>query len=1406
MAERGILRDKQGTRGWLYSVLGRSNQMGSIWSKVWRAFLMIACIFAQLAIVSTNAPVAQAADNGLAQTPFMGWTTYDMQVYSGNGKWDTAAQIKAQSDAMHQKLQAYGYDYINIDAGWNGDVDGYGRPLPNTPQFPDGLPALINYVHNNGQKVGIYIIPGLSQQVYNANMPIYGTSCHAQDIAVKPLTTADYWGFTYKINFNNPCAQSYINSIADVYASWGVDFVKLDSVTPGSGHNDTTIDARGDVAAWSQALAPHHIWLELSWALDHNYVDTWKKYANGWRVDWDVQSYQPHVSMTSWGNIARLFPDAALWWRDAGPGGWNDFDSIDVGDGPSSGLTDVERQTAMTLWAISSAQLYTGNDLTNLDAYGLSLLKNDEVIAVDQAGHPAHPVSMATNQQVWYANNGDGTYTVGLFNLGSSPATVTVNWSDIGLTGSAAVRDLWAHKNLGTFDSGYSSVNLPSHGSQLLKVTSTGGLSAVNDDDTGISYSGAWVRNGGQELAQPEQNLVVTVNNSATQNSTISPIAASFDKNTANQADVTTTLTLNGNSLTGIANGTTALKVNQDYTESGNQVVINKGYLANLPVGTADLTFSFSGGATQTLAVTVTDTTPRDSTIVPTLVSFDKKITAETDPSVTLALNGNTLSGITNNGTPLVQGTDYKISGDQIVFERGYLAGLPTGMTTLTLSFSQGKAQTLTVVVSDTSTDASLTLNDDNSAIVYTGSWNWSTNRNLGDFMNDVHWTQTNNDSFSYTFKGTGIAFSTEKDPSQGDIDIYVDGQYKQTVSTYDLGRSAQQTVYNITGLDYGTHTLKAVKDSSGWFMLLDKLRVSLPDLISPNATSFDKAAPTDDTVTMSVYGSADEGGLKSISNGGITLVPGTDYTAAGDQVTLNKAYLATQPLGITNLLFSFNSGAVQNLAVAVNDSSVNNSTISPSLTSFDKKSTEQADVPITVDLNGNQLNSIANGNQALVPGTNYTVSGNQVTLKKEYLAALPLGTTNLTFSFSAGAPQTFTVTVKDTTPTLSPSAVSFDKKPTQQADVTTTMTLRGDSFGGITNGGTALAAGTDYTTAGNAVTLRQAYLAMLPTGVTNLTFNFTSGATQTLAVVVSETSRGRVVTLNDDAPGIQYTGTWNKSTGRGLGDYLDDVHWTETQNDSFAYTFTGTGIDVVTEKDPSEGDMAFYVDGVYKQTISAYNTSRLGQQTVYSITGLPFGPHTLTAVKKSGSYMLLDALKVHLPDLISPDTASFDKNGSHDITISMSLDGSNLKGIANNGQALIPGTDYTVSGNQVTIKAAYLASQPVGTTYLTFSYTGNYMDDVHSTVTNGDSLTYTFRGTGISLITDKGPQQGDMDIYVDDKFKQTVSAYNPYLITQQTLFSISGLSDGRHTIKVVKKSGTYMILDELVYNTLAKK
>jgi len=673
-----------------------------------------------------KAPAASTADPW-AVRPYMGWSSYSMQVYSGNSKWITGDQLIRQSDAMHAKLQKFGYDHINVDAGWNDGVDGNGRPKPSATLYPQGLQQVIDHVHANGQKFGLYMIPGISPDVYNASLPIAGApGCTTHDIVAQPPRPSDYWHIGYKIDFANPCSQRYIDSIVDLFAQWGVNFVKFDSVTPGSGVSDLSLDARDDVAAWSAALKAHKIWFELSWAVDPKYADYWRSKANGWRVEWDVECYCANDALTKWENIARLFPDVASWWRNGGNGGWNDLDSLDVGNGTMDGLTRDERQTAMTLWAISAAPLYLGNDLTNLDSYGLSLLTNPEAIAVDQAGTPARPVSTTTPQQVWYALNADGSYTVALFNLGRTDKDITANWSDLGLTGAATVRDLWARKDLGRFPTAFTAAGVPIHGVRLLKVTPQSGAAvAVNDDALRVGYGGDWTRNGGNEVA----------------------------------------------------------------------------------------------ATTQPLTMNVTDT-----------------------------------------GTPAPPSTN-------------------------------GPVRTITH-------------DDTDPGIAYVGSWSQSTGRGLGDYGDGVHYTERDGDSFQYTFQGTGVSYLTEMDTSQGNVDIYIDDQLVKTVNTgRDPGqpRLAQQTVFTVNDLPNGSHTLRAVK-KSGAFMLLDRIDVLQPSLIDPPTASFDKKAPAD--VQVQVLRSGSE--FIGVSRGGTALKQGSDYTVSGSTVTLRSAYLAGLPLGAAQLDFAF--------------------------------------------------------------------------------------------------------------------------------------------------------------------------------------------------------------------------------------------------------------------------------------------------------------------------------------------------------------------------------------------------------------------------------------------------------------------------------------------------------------------
>ncbi|MFF8782364.1 alpha-galactosidase D [Streptomyces sp. NPDC015140] len=432
-----------------------------------------------------------------AAKPFMGWTSWTMQSskYPGlNPKGDysylTEANVTQQTDAMAAKLKKYGYEYVNIDAGWWMDwswkprFDEYGRQKADPERFPSGMKAVADRIHRKGLKAGIYLPVGLQKEAYgDGRTPIWNAGgCTTADIVHDDLRTTNGWDSSYKIDFTRPCAQKYIDSQAQMFADWGYDFLKLDGVGPGSFKSGDNYDNVADVAAWQKAIrtAGRPIHLELSWSLDYGHVADWRKYSNGWRIDTDVECYCN--TLVSWENsVDDRWDDAPAWTGHAGPGGWNDLDSLNVGNGEMDGLTKAERQSYATLWAIAKSPLYTGDDLTRLDSYGLSLLTNREVIAINQSSAPpAEPVTASDPQQVWAAKNPDGTYTVALFNLSDAPASVTADWPTLGFQGRASVRDVWNGERLGTHRGGITEA-LPAHGSRLFTVTPLG---------TGLKWNG----------------------------------------------------------------------------------------------------------------------------------------------------------------------------------------------------------------------------------------------------------------------------------------------------------------------------------------------------------------------------------------------------------------------------------------------------------------------------------------------------------------------------------------------------------------------------------------------------------------------------------------------------------------------------------------------------------------------------------------------------------------------------------------------------------------------------------------------------------------------------------------------------------------------------------------------------
>jgi alpha-galactosidase len=438
-------------------------------------------------------PALMVAQTGLGKVPAKGYLA--RQPYMGWSSWSlfrdhiSEALIKSQADAMIAAgLPVAGYRYVNIDDGWSDGFDDAGIPKPNLAKFPEGMAELAAYLHQRGLLFGIYLNPGITQKLYQQNPKIAGTSSHIADI-VDVSTPGNTRRDTYRIDFSKPAASAYVRSQVRQFEGWGVDFIKMDFVGPGGGN--LPADNREEMRQWHTALshASRPIWLELSNYLSFDQAPLWRATSNGWRIENDIECYEcdratdeTKGNLTSWSKVAERFKDVVRWIPYAAPGGWNDLDTLELGNGDRDGLTRDERQSMFLLWSISCAPLYLGSDLTKMDAGDLALISNREVIKIEKAGTPARPLDIQhlrkKQQQVWLTRSKDGTIVLTFFNLDSATSEVKVSWREIDAlrdTRLAAAKDLtWKDLIDGsavTADSQGLTVSLPPHGSRILEHT-----------------------------------------------------------------------------------------------------------------------------------------------------------------------------------------------------------------------------------------------------------------------------------------------------------------------------------------------------------------------------------------------------------------------------------------------------------------------------------------------------------------------------------------------------------------------------------------------------------------------------------------------------------------------------------------------------------------------------------------------------------------------------------------------------------------------------------------------------------------------------------------------------------------------------------------------------------------------
>jgi len=421
-----------------------------------------------LLLAASLPPLSAQQGPQLAATPPMGWNSWDSY-----GLTISEAEYKANADWMAKHLKQFGWQYAVVDEGWylqnpesggkpawQFTLDKQGRFIPAPNRFPSsaqgaGFKPVADYVHSLGLKFGIHIIRGIPREAVSKNLPIAGTSYHAAD-AADTSDTCSWNPDNYGVK-SNPAGQAFYDSVAQLYAAWGLDFIKVDCI---SSRPYKASEIHMLSAALKKSGRP--IVLSLSpGPTSLGVADDVRRYAQMWRISDDFWDYWVPAREEPWVQTLRgQFATAVGWAAYAGPGHWPDADMLPIGYiGPRPGLGSArqtrfshdEQRSLLTFWSIIRSPLILGADLPHNDDWTTSLLTNPEVIAVDQHSTANRPLITTNGAVIWSARPEDGKgHYLAIFNRGDAAEDIDMEWNELGLvTGKGyKLRDLWEHKDL----------------------------------------------------------------------------------------------------------------------------------------------------------------------------------------------------------------------------------------------------------------------------------------------------------------------------------------------------------------------------------------------------------------------------------------------------------------------------------------------------------------------------------------------------------------------------------------------------------------------------------------------------------------------------------------------------------------------------------------------------------------------------------------------------------------------------------------------------------------------------------------------------------------------------------------------------------------------------------------------